>query len=85
MMIIKVKGKYSDEFLLLGVQTNKDNVQKASEEKAKAWSPKKAKSFNMEIYNTDYEGHRSDNNTGYANITVSYFTTTKEGKYKINT
>lgn len=82
-MIIKVKGKYSDEFLLLGVQTNKDNIQKASEEKAIAWAPKKAKSFDMEICNTDYEGCTVDKETGYANITVSYFTTTKEGKYII--
>ena len=80
-MKIKVNGKYNKDYLLLGVATNKGNIQAASEKMAIAWSPKNAKSFDMIITHTDYEGRIVETKTGYANIKVSYFTTPQEGKY----
>lgn len=44
-------------------------------------APKKAKSFTMtEFRHTDYHGNFVDKATGYATITVEYFTTKTEGK-----
>lgn len=82
-MKIKVNGKHNKDYLVLGVQTNKGNTQAASEKMAKSWAPKNAKSFNMNISHTNYKGRSVKAETGCANISVSYFTNKKEGKYLI--
>jgi len=83
-MLIDCKGKYG-KFLLLGVQTNKGNTYDEAIKQCLAWKPKNAKSFNMNITHTDYEGRPVENETGFANVKVSYFSTKTEGKIQINT
>ena len=79
-MKIDGKGKYGT-YLCLGIQTNKGNVNTEALKMAKSWAPKKAKSFTiLKLEHTDYEGHAVENETGFAIITVQYYTTKKEGK-----
>jgi len=85
-MKIKVNGKFSKDYFVLGVATNKGNTQAASEKMAKSWAPKNAKSFNINISHTDYKGRNKvsvETETGYADISAFYFTTKKEGKHLI--
>lgn len=81
-MLIDLKGKYG-KTIRLGVQTNKGNTFASSVLMAKAWAPKGAKSFSFTSFHTDYHGRPVDEETGYATITVSYFSTIKEGEYEI--
>ena len=81
-MIIDCKGKYG-KFRWLAIQTNKGNVDKEAVKMAKRWAPKKCKSFSIAtIEHTDYHGDTVEHETGFASITVYYYTTKKEGRYK---
>ena len=83
-MILKVDGKYSDQFLKLGIQTNKGKVGKLSKWVAKQWAPKNCKSLTiLKLIHTDYHGVRQEKETGYATINVQYYSTVKEGKINI--
>ena len=83
-MLIDCKGKYG-KFLILGVQTNKGNTYNEAIKISNAWKPKNAKSFDMNITHTDYEGRPVETETGFANLKVSYFSTKTEGKIPIKT
>lgn len=81
-MLIDAKGKYG-KTLRLGVQTNKGNVHNYSLWLAKQWSPNDARSLTFSLTHTDYHGNSATEETGFATITVSYFTTKDEGKHLI--
>ena len=81
-MIIDCKGKYG-KFLRLGIQTNVGKVQAEAIKKARIWAHKKAKSFTFSLINTDYHGIPKQEETGYADIDVLYYTTQKEGEHLI--
>jgi hypothetical protein len=80
-MLIDAHGRYG-KTLKLGVQTNKGNVNKHALWLAKLWSPKGTKSFSFSITHTDYNGIPTTEETGYANMIVSYYSTKKEGENK---
>jgi len=82
-MLIDCKGKYGN-FLILGVQTNKGDTYNGALKMSVHWKPKNAKSFDMDITHTDYKGLSVKNETGFARVKVSYFTTKEEGKIQIN-
>lgn len=66
--------------LHLGIQTNKGNTNKEAIRLAKRWAPTSAKSFTIEsLIHTNYNGSPQKEETGYAKIVVSYFSTEKEG------
>lgn len=82
-MLIDAKGKYG-RHLWLGVQTNPGLVASRADWLARQCTPKRAKSFTItSLRHTDYHGNPSDVETGYANITVEYYSTEKEGKVKL--
>ena len=74
-------GKYGS-VLRLGVQTNKGQTKKIAHWKARVWAPADARSYTAKIENTDYHGSPSKEETGFATVTVEYFTTTHESKDK---
>ena len=83
-MQIHANGKYGKS-LKLGVQTNIGDVQKRAICVATAWAPNGSKSFTIEsLRHTDYHGATQLQETGYATIVVSYYSTRKEGKIIID-
>ena len=83
-MLIDAKGKYG-KFLKLGVQTNKGNTQAEALRMAIAWRQPKAKSFTIiRFQHTNYNGETVEEETGFADIWVNYFTTQKEGEIKLD-
>lgn len=83
-MKIEVNGMSGIDFLRIGIQTNVENIEQCQHFKAKAWAPKKAKSYTIiNVLHTDYHGKPSEQPTGYGYFDVSYFTTTKEGKHSL--
>lgn len=77
-------GKYKG-CLVLGIQTNITLVESTADWKARMWAPRNAKSFTItELRHTDYHGHTKQKETGFATITVEYFTSSKEGKCKLD-
>lgn len=82
-MKLKVDGKNPD-YLRLGVQTNTNLIFQDALKRARAWAPKKAKSFTISKFqHTDYHGYPSEIKTGYASFIVEYFSTRKEGKHRV--
>lgn len=80
-MKIKVNGRNGDSFLLLGVQTNKGNVQNEVHRKVRSWAPSRAKSYTVfSFFHTNYHGVRVEEETGYATFCVEYFTKLNEGE-----
>jgi len=71
------------EQMRLGVQTNVGKTLEHALWKIRKWSPPKAKSFSFKLVNTDYHGHYSDIETGYATIYVTYFDKPDEGEYRV--
>lgn len=83
---IKVKGLLDDYALCLGIQTypNAESIVQSVHSKSNHFAPKKAKSYKVSnLINTDYDGNTVEEITGYASFTVEYFTSQKEGQYKI--
>jgi hypothetical protein len=76
---IDCKGIHG-KMLVLGFQTNPENVNQRIMELVKSWAPKQAKSALItKQVNTDYHGRRVDCVTGYGDIEVEYYTTMHEG------
>lgn len=83
-MRIKNCGGNHDSELVLGVQTNVGSTDREADNKARAWAPKRAKSYTIYGFeHTDYHGRRVSKETGYATIVVHYFTTKTEGQRKL--
>jgi len=83
-MQITIKDSIFKDFLRLGIQTNKGDVQRRSIWLASRWAPKRCKSFTIKrLCHTDYNGVPVEQETGYATMDVIYFTTIKEGEIKI--
>lgn len=81
-MQIDAKGK-SGKHLVLGVQTNKGNTLEQANWLARQWAPKCSKSLTFKLKHTDYHGVESPVETGYATITVEYFSTATEGEIRL--
>lgn len=70
--------------LYLGVQTSRGNVTRRALWLANTWAPRKAHSFTItELQHTDYHGVKATTETGYASITVEYYTTSREGEHLV--
>ncbi len=82
MQIEDCGGAYKN-FLVLGVQTNVGQTKVITHWKARVWAPESAKSYTItELRHTDYHGKSAAEETGFATITVEYFTTKHEGRSK---
>ena len=80
-MIIKVNGRQSNEYLVLGFQTNPDKIFEDITRTINFWKPAKAKSCTVfDLRYTDYHGYEVNHITGYGEFKVKYFTTKKEGE-----
>lgn len=94
-MIIRVDGRMSDWYYVLGVQeiADLDVIMKSFHSKAKHFAPNSAKSYTIKDishYNSEtkfFETFRyeSETPTGNARCFVEYFTTKKEGEFLIDT
>ena len=70
--------------MVLGIQTPIGNVQFKADWLARQWAPRRAKSFTIQsLIHTDYHGMPVDSETGYARVEVAYYTTQKEGKFRL--
>ncbi len=79
-MQINAHGRCSKS-LNLGIQTNMGLVNTRALEVATAWAPKGSKSFTIDsLQHTNYDGEAQPQETGYATMIVSYYSTRKEGK-----
>jgi len=67
------------ETVRLGVQTSPNNVVEKSIWMAGQWAKKSARSWTICLQDTTYHGAPVDHPTGYALITVRYFSTQREG------
>lgn len=71
-------------FMRLSVQTNPDNAIHDALYRAIQWRHKRAKSFTIHGFcHVDYYGYPQDRPTGYAEFTVVYYSTAKEGMFKV--
>lgn len=82
-MLLEVNGKYGN-YLSLGVQTNPGNTTNQAHWLAKKWAPEKAKSYTIKNFrHTNYYGVVAQEETGYAEFDVWYYSTKKEGEFVI--
>lgn len=81
-MRIKVSGRYSNYTLRLGTQANIGQTKQYALDRARDWSPKNAKSFNiLNFHNVNYWGNKVDYETGFSAFDVEYFSTRNEGTF----
>ena len=75
---------YGRTCLYLGVQTNPGNVSRRALWLANTWAPRKAHSFTItNLQHTNYNGLNVHKETGYAEVTVEYYTTSREGEHLV--
>ncbi len=82
-MRLKVDGGHDKYSLRLGVQTNKGFVHVIARWKASRWAPRRAQRFSYDLVHTDYRGTPADEETGYAIITVRYYSLRDEGDHPV--
>ena len=74
------------ETITLGVQTNPfiGLIEREAFWKCQVWAKDyRAKSFSYTFEHTDYHGQPSDNVTGYATITVTYYGRENDGDHMV--